>query len=294
MTKPDITQINIGARVVGFVGLKKAFEDMAQAYAEQPDDVVAAELLRRLSQKNYIAGPVQKEYGAAFVREFKKFLGQPFADPTPGIPEIKILGAGCAICDSLENDVMEVLSDMQLPADLEHVRDTERIAAYQTRATPALLINGNVVCHGKRPTKQNIRKWLEETGFRKPAGGIVDKPTLIKNITFSEPHDLADLVAYEGGRVVSRTFAQNSELSLTLFSFAEQEGVSTHTAPGDAMVQVLDGEAVVNIDGKEMTVSAGQVVVMPADIPHSVFAKKRFKMLLTVVKRPKSEINNHP
>ena len=116
----------------------------------------------------------------------------------------------------------------------------------------------------------------------------MDKPVLIKNITFSEPLDLAELVAYEEGRVVSRTFAQNPSIGLTLFSFDEGEGVSTHTAPGDAMVQVLDGEAVVNIDGKEMTVSAGQVVVMPADIPHSVTAAKWFKMLLTVVKRPKN------
>ena len=116
----------------------------------------------------------------------------------------------------------------------------------------------------------------------------MDKPVLIKNITFSEPHNLNELVAYEEGRVVSRTFAQNSSLSLTLFSFDEGEGVSTHTAPGDAMVQILDGEALVNIDGKEMTVSKGQIVVMPADIPHSVTAVKRFKMLLTVVKKPKN------
>ena len=116
----------------------------------------------------------------------------------------------------------------------------------------------------------------------------MDKPALIKNITFSEPHNLDELVAYEEGRVVSRTFSQNSSLSLTLFSFDEGEGVSTHTAPGDAMVQILDGEALVNIDGKEMIVSKGQIVVMPADIPHSVTAAKRFKMLLTVVKKPKN------
>ena len=114
----------------------------------------------------------------------------------------------------------------------------------------------------------------------------MDKPVLIKNISFSEPHNLSELVAYEEGRVVSRTFAQNLVLSLTLFAFDTGEGVSTHTAPGDAMVQILDGEALVNIDGKEMTVSAGQVVVMPADIPHAVTAVKRFKMLLTVVKKP--------
>lgn len=286
MTEPEITQIKIGRRTVGFVGLKKTFKDMAEPYAKQSDDLVAQELLSQLSKKNYIADPVQKEYGRAFVREFRKFLGQPFEDENPGVPEIKILGAGCTICDSLENDVMEVLSEMQLPADLEHVRDVKHIATYKVKGTPALLINGKVMCYGRSPSKNNIRKWLEEIGHRKSQGGIMDQPVLIKNITFSEPHHLTELVAYEEGRVVSRTLAQNSSLSLTLFSFDEGEGVSTHTAPGDAMVQVLDGEALVNIDGKEMTVSAGQVVVMPADIPHSVTAKKRFKMLLTVVKRP--------
>ncbi len=114
----------------------------------------------------------------------------------------------------------------------------------------------------------------------------MDKPILIKNIPFSEPQNLAKLVDYEEGRVVSRTFAQNPALSLTLFAFDQGEGVSTHTAPGDAMVQVLDGEATVNIDGKEMIVCTGEVVVMPADIPHSVTAVKKFKMLLTVVKKP--------
>jgi len=114
----------------------------------------------------------------------------------------------------------------------------------------------------------------------------MEKSEFIKNIPFSEVQHLTDLVDYEQGRVISRTFAQNPSLSLTLFAFAEGEGVSTHTAPGDAMVQVLDGEAVVNIDGNEMTVTAGQVVVMPARIPHSVTAVKRFKMLLTVVKKP--------
>ena len=112
------------------------------------------------------------------------------------------------------------------------------------------------------------------------------KTELIKNIPFSEPQALTGLVDYEDGRVVSRTFAQNQSVSLTLFAFDAGEGVSTHTAPGDAMVQVLDGEAVVNIDGQESTVQAGEVIVMPADIPHAVTAAKRFKMLLTVVKKP--------
>jgi quercetin dioxygenase-like cupin family protein len=110
---------------------------------------------------------------------------------------------------------------------------------------------------------------------------------LMKNISFSEPHVLVDLVGYEKGRVVSRTFAQNDAVSLTLFAFDQGEGLSTHAASGDAMVQVLDGEVLLTIGGKEVIARAGEVVVMPADVPHSVNAVKPFKMLLTVVKKPK-------
>jgi quercetin dioxygenase-like cupin family protein len=112
----------------------------------------------------------------------------------------------------------------------------------------------------------------------------VEKPVFIKNIAFSEPLQLTDLVGYEEGRVVSRTIAQKPAVGVTLFAFDKGESISTHTAPGDAMVQVLDGQALVNIDGRELTVSAGQAVVMPANVPHSVTAVQRFKMLLTVVK----------
>jgi small redox-active disulfide protein 2 len=288
MTESNITQIKIGKHKVGFVGLKEAFKDIAELYSEQPDNVVAEELLNQLSKKNYISDKVQKEYGRAFVREFRKFLGQPFDDEHFEGLEIKVLGAGCVLCNSLENEVMEVLSEMSLTADFEHVRDVEQIAKYSVKGTPALIINGKVMCSGRIPSKNMIRTWLEKSDVYKNPGGTMDTPVLIKNITFSEPHNLDELVTYEEGRVVSRTFAQSSSLSLTLFSFDAGEGVSTHTAPGDAMVQILDGEAVVNIDGKEMTVSKGQVVVMPADIPHSVTAAKRFKMLLTLVKRPKN------
>ena len=200
--------------------------------------------------------------------------------------EIKVLGAGCVVCDSLENEVMEALTEMSLAAELEHIRDGDQIAEYKVKGTPALIINGKVMCSGTTPSKNEIIKWLEETGCCKKSGEIMDKPepVLIKNITLSDVHNLAELVEYEEGRVVSRTFAQNSSLSLTLFAFDKGEGVSTHTTPGDAMLQVLDGEAAVDINGQEMTVCAGQVVVMPANVPHSVTGVKRFKMLLTVVK----------
>lgn len=112
---------------------------------------------------------------------------------------------------------------------------------------------------------------------------------LIKNIPFSEALNLKGLVDYADGTVVSRTFCQNKTLSLTLFAFDKGEGLSTHSAPGEAMVLVLDGVASITIGGKESSVKAGEVIVMPANIPHSVAAPEQFKMLLIVVKQPKSE-----
>jgi small redox-active disulfide protein 2 len=286
MTTQEVKQIKIGKHMIGIVDLKSTFEEIASDYVDQTDVVLSRMLLERLAEKNYIPENVREDYGRAFVREFRKFLGQDVEDEGVEGLVIKVLGAGCAICNSLENTVMETLTTMGLPADLEHVRDAEQISEYRVKGTPALVINGRVMCTGRNPSNIEIRKWLEEAGYNKPSGGKMDKQVFIKNISLSEPQQLAELVEYEEGRVVSRTFAQNPSLSLTLFAFDKGEGVSTHTAPGDAMVQVLDGEATVNIDGKKMTVDTGQVVVMPANVPHAVTAVKRFKMILTVVKKP--------
>ena len=106
----------------------------------------------------------------------------------------------------------------------------------------------------------------------------------IKNIEFAEPQRLTDLVDYEEGRVVSRTFFQTTFMSLTLFAFDAGEGLSSHTAAGDAFVHILDGEALITIGDTELTVKAGEIVAMPAGIPHALQADKRFKMLLVVVK----------
>jgi quercetin dioxygenase-like cupin family protein len=115
----------------------------------------------------------------------------------------------------------------------------------------------------------------------------LDAQPLIKNIVFSEPVVLKGLVDYEEGRVISRTLSQNPTLSLTLFAFVQGEEIGTHSAPGDAMVYVLDGEADVTIGDKTVIVKADEVVVMPKNIPHSLHARERFKMLLILVKPPR-------
>jgi quercetin dioxygenase-like cupin family protein len=86
--------------------------------------------------------------------------------------------------------------------------------------------------------------------------------------------------------VVSRTLSSKSHVNITLFAFDKGEEISAHTSPGDAMVQVLDGQARITINGESLEATTRQVVVMPANVSHSVFAETQFKMLLTVVKQP--------
>lgn len=108
----------------------------------------------------------------------------------------------------------------------------------------------------------------------------------IKNMPHSEVHNLVDLVEYREGRVESRTLSQGKNLSLTLFAFDKGEEISAHSSPGDAFVQILDGEAEITIGQEKFHLRAGQAIVMPAGIPHALYAVERFKMLLIVVFQP--------
>ena len=105
---------------------------------------------------------------------------------------------------------------------------------------------------------------------------------ILKNIGFEEALALDALVSYQDGQIVSRTLVQNAAVSITLFAFDTGEEISAHESQGDALVTVLDGSAVITINEKEFTLSAGQSIVMPAGIPHAVKAASPFKMLLVV------------
>lgn len=108
--------------------------------------------------------------------------------------------------------------------------------------------------------------------------------SIMKNIGFAEVLKMDELVDYQEGRVISRTLAQLPQVTLTLFSISQGEGISAHTAPGDALVQILDGEAEITIGGQTFNVKAGASIVMPRGVPHALEARNNFKMLLTVVK----------
>ncbi len=95
---------------------------------------------------------------------------------------------------------------------------------------------------------------------------------------------LAELVDYAEESVVSRIVAENSAGTVTLFAFDAGQGLSEHTAPFDALVQVLDGQGRFTVGGAARRVAAGQVLLMPAGVPHALKAAKRFKMLLTMLR----------
>jgi len=95
---------------------------------------------------------------------------------------------------------------------------------------------------------------------------------------------LADLAHYQEGSVVSRTIIDKRAGTVTLFAFDEGQGLSQHTAPFDAMVYLLEGEAEVVISGKPLRLKEGEMVIMPANEPHALSAVKRFKMVLTMIR----------
>mgnify|MGYP003623365254 CR=1 FL=1 len=96
--------------------------------------------------------------------------------------------------------------------------------------------------------------------------------------------NFSKLIEYSEGGVISKQILKSQAGNITLFSFDKGQGLSEHTAPFDAMVQILDGNAEIIIDGEKLFLETGETVIMPANIPHALHANKRFKMLLTMIK----------
>ena len=95
---------------------------------------------------------------------------------------------------------------------------------------------------------------------------------------------LVDLVNYQSGAIVSRTIIEREKGSITVFAFYENQGLSEHTTPYDAVVQSIEGEAIVTISGNPLQLKQGDIVILPANKPHAVKALTKFKMILTMIK----------
>ncbi|MEI8233617.1 MAG: cupin domain-containing protein [Verrucomicrobiota bacterium] len=100
----------------------------------------------------------------------------------------------------------------------------------------------------------------------------------------AEPAHTAELVNYQDGSIVSREIVKKPTGTVTAFAFDEGQGLSEHTAPFDALVQVLEGEAEITVAGKPFRVQGGESILMPAQQPHALKAVSRFKMMLTMIR----------
>jgi len=105
-----------------------------------------------------------------------------------------------------------------------------------------------------------------------------------RKIEAARAHTLAELVDYAEGSIVSRTLVDTIQGTVTLFAFDADQGLSEHSAPYDAYVTVLDGVAELTIGGREVRAGAGQIVLMPADVPHAIHAPERSKMMLVMIR----------
>lgn len=105
-----------------------------------------------------------------------------------------------------------------------------------------------------------------------------------KEFPKAEKFSFSESVSYAEGSIVSKILLRNDKGNVTLFAFDQGEMLSEHTAPFDAILQVLDGKTEVTIDGNKNILVAGESIIMPANVPHAVTALEKFKMLLIMIK----------
>ena len=162
MSQKDVRKIKVGKNVIGIIDLNNTLEVVAKDFAGKPEAEIQAELLKRLSKGNYIPDNIREEYGKAFLREFSKFIGRPYEKVVFEGLEVKVLGQGCTQCDKLEQELMHVMAEFEIIADIEHVRDIKEIGKYGVMGMPALIINGKVKSVGRVPPKNKLIEWLKE------------------------------------------------------------------------------------------------------------------------------------
>ncbi|MDD5153139.1 MAG: thioredoxin family protein [Desulfovibrionales bacterium] len=161
MSEKEPSYIAIRGIRVGILGLREVLEKLSTRKGRK-DEEIADLMLVELRTRNYIPASVEAEYKAAFLREFKKFIGEPVAEEKTSILNIAILGPGCPSCDQLEQMVMSILTEENIGAEVEHVHDVREIASYGMVATPALVINGEIKSSGRLPSKTQIKDWIKE------------------------------------------------------------------------------------------------------------------------------------
>ncbi len=164
-TFQEHTLVKIGGRNVGLLGLAEALERVRRA---APAGRAEAErlLLEEVGRRNYIAPSAVAEYGEALWREYLRSTGQPVPEEGQGGggARVSVLGASCAACERLEQDIIAVLAEEGVAAEVEHVRDPAEIARRGVLSTPALMIGGRLIPGGAAASRAQLRELVRKLG----------------------------------------------------------------------------------------------------------------------------------
>ena len=189
-------------------------------------------------------------------------------------------GAGEGITwQTIPGDLLLTVEEGQVLFETDGEKDT--INAQIAKKGMALFVKGGkrFQISGNKPYKLNFSVISKIKNQEKG-----ENLMFIKNFDQGKVVTLKDQVAVESGTIVSKTLVNGDALTMTLFAFDAGQSVSTHSAPGDAFVVCLEGEAEIELNGEKLLIHEGESLIMPAGAPHALKAVKQYKMLLTVVK----------
>ncbi len=158
----EITTINIGGQRIGLIGLIDIFINL-KAMNLTDDSDISHHLIEQVKIQNYVPDSRIDDYNQALLREYKKFAGLPVENTMEKstFPTIRILGPGCAACETMEKNVRAILTELNVAADVDHVRDVNQIAEYGMVRTPSLVINDEIVLNGRSLPKSQLTSMLE-------------------------------------------------------------------------------------------------------------------------------------
>ena len=159
----EVTMVSIGGMKIGLIGLSEIFETL-QPMNLSDESELKNQLLEQVRVQNYVPDSRIDDYARALLQQYKKFAGLP-VEPVvekPAFPTMKILGTGCAACETMEKDVRAILAELNIAADVDHVRDIKKIAEYGMVRTPSLVINDQIILNGRSLPKSQLKKLLEE------------------------------------------------------------------------------------------------------------------------------------
>lgn len=164
-----ITQIRIQGSPVGLSGLEEAFQEVAVS-SETSLEALPEELLLRVAKHNYIPRKAREDYKAALWREFQRFQGEEPPPEVSGVLEVVVLGAGCFGCQNLYRQVIDLLAQKGVKADVQYITEPARLKDFSVPHLPALLVNGSVALAGRLPAPTELEALLL-AGKTDQAGG---------------------------------------------------------------------------------------------------------------------------